>query len=107
MRRETAQEIALSRCFEDEPEVSGFEIAEAAVDQLRRAAAGAAREVALVDDEHGETAQRRLARDRRAVDPGADHDQIEVVAGGAGLGRDGGFLSAQGRVWPDPRTWYL
>ena len=72
-----AQVIALAARLEHQRELVVLEVAQPAVDQLRRLAAGAAREVALLDQRDAEPAHGGVAGDAGAVDAAADHEQIE------------------------------
>ena len=66
------QDLALVQRFADQPELVLLEIAQAAVDQLRRGRAGMAGEIVLLDQQHVEPAPGGVAGDRRAVDAAAD-----------------------------------
>jgi len=91
VRRQTAaQEIPLARRLEHEPDVTVLQIPNAAVDELRRAAARPGGEIALVDEGRTEAPKRRLARDARAVDAAANDDDVE------GVGAETGKLRASG-----------
>ena len=63
----------------DEADVAEPQVAQPAVDQLRRRARRRACEVALVDERDGETVRRRGLRDAGADDPAADHEQVELA----------------------------
>ena len=56
-----------------------FKIAQAAVNQSRRPARGAAANVTLVQQKHLEPTQRRIARDTGAINAGADHDYVKLL----------------------------
>ena len=71
-----------------EPDVAEPQVAEAAVDQLRRGARGRAGEVALVDERDVQPVRRRRLGDARADDPAADHEQVEL---GRAEPLDGGY----------------
>jgi len=75
--RPTGSPRKTAACLEHEGELVVLEIAQAAVDQLRRLAAGAAREVALLDHRDQEPAHGRVAGDARAVDAAADDEEVE------------------------------
>ena len=76
MRREREQPLALAQRLVHEPELEMLEVPQPAMNQPRRSAAGAHADVAAFDEQRLDPAERRLARNRRAVDPGADHDQL-------------------------------
>ena len=72
------------------------------MNQLRRFAAGAAREVALLDDGDAEPPHRGITRDPRAVDATADDEKIE---GGSGERvRKGRTACSQGALCHTPRA---
>jgi len=83
MRREAQQPFALVQRLAHEADLEVLEVAQAAMDQARRRARGSHREIAALDEQHGEPAQRGFARDRGAVDAGADHDHVVERALGA------------------------
>jgi len=69
--------------FPDEAKLAGLEVADAAVDQLGRAAACSRGEIASVEEDHAEAAEGRVPRDRGTLDA-APHDE-EVVCQSASL----------------------
>src|SRR5438128_170804 len=73
----TAEMIALAARLEHERELVVFQIPQAAVDQLRRLAAGPAREISLLDQGHAQPAHGGVTGDASAVDAAADHQQVE------------------------------
>ena len=80
MRRDDVhQQPPLVMRLAHEPDVAEPQVAEAAVDQLRRRARRRAREVALVDERDREPVRRRRLRDAGADDPAADHEQVELA----------------------------
>ena len=78
------QQIALLAGGEDEPQVAQLEIAQATMDELGRATAGAAGEVPLVDQADGKPAKRRLTGNPRSVDATPDDQDIERSTGKRG-----------------------
>jgi len=74
--RDVEQDAALAHGLEDQAELVVFEVAQAAVDQLGRARAGAEREVAHLNQRDGQAAARRIAGDASAGDAAADDKQI-------------------------------
>ena len=62
---------SFSACLENQTQVAHFEVAETAVNELRRPAASSSAEVALVDEGGSDTAHRGISGDASAVDPGA------------------------------------
>jgi hypothetical protein len=77
--RELDQQGALQQRLAHEPEVEVLEVAQAAVDQLRRAARGAGREVGPLHERDAVAARGRVERHPGARDAPADHDQVERV----------------------------
>ena len=59
-----------------QPDVAETEVAEAAVDQLRRGARRAAAEVAAVDERDSEPVRSGELGDPGPDDPAADHEQV-------------------------------
>src|SRR5215208_5801922 len=57
-----------------------LQVAESTVDQPGRPGCRPTADVTLVEDEHTQPAQAGVTGDARAVDPGADDDQIEPRA---------------------------
>ena len=103
MRRDDAEKRSpLGVRLADELDVAEPQIAEAAVDQLRRGARGGAAEVAAVDERDAEAQARSLARDRRHRDPAADHEQVEAARVPARRARLAARLQASQRVRPGP-----
>jgi len=64
--------------FAHEPDVAEAEVAQPAVDELRRRARGRPGEVALVDERNVEAVRGRGLGDAGADDPAADHEQVEL-----------------------------
>jgi len=82
VRRDDVHQVAtLLVCFADEAHVAHLEIAEAAVDQLRRAGRCRGGEVAAVDERDVEPMRRRRFRDPCADDAAADDEQVESPRG--------------------------
>ncbi len=89
MRRDDVhQDAALVMRLAHEPDVAEAEVAEAAVDELRRCARGRACEVALVDERDVQAGGRRGLGDPGADDAAADHEQVEL---GGAEPLDGGY----------------
>ena len=86
VRRELDHQLALEQRLADQPEVEVLQVAQPAVDELRRAAAGPRGEVGLLDERHAVAARGRVERHAGAGDPAADHDDVEL-APGQGLDR--------------------
>ncbi len=76
-----------------EPDVAETQVAQAAVDELRRRARGAGAEVAGVDERDGKPRTRGMGGGRGADHPAADHEQVErprrerLARSGPALGR--------------------
>ena len=91
MRGDPPQRAALGRGLAHEGDLTLLEVAQPTVDQLRRAAARARREVARLDQRDRHTPQRGLPRHARSRDTAADHQEINRGIGelrevfGAGL----------------------
>ena len=81
VRRQLDQQPALEQRLADEPEVEVLEIAQAAVDEFRGAAAGPRRVVGLLHQRDAEPARGGVERDPGAGDPAADHDHVEALGG--------------------------
>ena len=77
MRRRRHEAPSLAQPLEHQRQIAVLQVAQAAVDQLRRVAGGLAGEVAGVDQRHREAAQGRVARDRRAGRAAADDEEVE------------------------------
>ena len=76
MRRGGEQQFAFGERLMHEAKFIEFEIAQTAVDELRRGGRRALREIALLDEPDGEAAAGGVARDGAAVDPAADDEKI-------------------------------
>ena len=79
-RQPVEQQPALLERLADQAEVEHLEVAQPAVDQLAAAAAGAAGQVALLQQAGAEPAGHRVERDARADDTAADDEDVELVA---------------------------
>ena len=94
VRRQLAQRVALGRRLANQADVALLQVAQAAVHELGGAAAGAAGEVAALDQPDRQPAQRRVARHPGTGDPAADDQHVEGLVGqapevpGAGLRRE-------------------
>jgi hypothetical protein len=93
VRRRAQQRAPLAAGLEDQGQVPVLQVAHPAVHQPRRAARRAAPEVVGLHQRHPQPTPRRVARDPRAGDPAADHQQV-VHAVGQRLER----ARARGRV---------
>jgi hypothetical protein len=62
---------SFSVCLENQTQVAHFEVAETAVNESGRPAAGSCAEVALVEESGSDTAHCGIPGDASAVDPGA------------------------------------
>jgi len=80
VRRDLAQRPPLGRGLEDEPDLTLLEVAQAAVDQLGRAARGARGEISALDECGAQSAHRSIARDAGAGDATADHEHLDLGA---------------------------
>ena len=56
-----------------------LQVAQPTVDEPRRPRRRPTGNVALVEDQHPQPAQRGVAGDARAIDPGADDDEIKLI----------------------------
>ena len=80
MRRELDHQLTLQESLAHQSEVEVLEVAEPAVDHLRRSAGGARRVVVALDEGHRVSARGRIERHPGARDPAADHDDVEPLA---------------------------
>ncbi len=82
VRRDDVHQVAaLLVRLAHEAHVAHLQVAQAAVDQLRRAGRRGGGEVAAVDERDVEPVRRRRFGDPRADDPAADHEQVELPGG--------------------------
>ena len=79
MRRQRHHQLALEQGLADEPEVEVLQVAQAAVDELARAAGGPRGEVRALEQRHAVAARGGVQRDARAGDAATDDDDIELV----------------------------
>ena len=77
VRRLGQQHLALHQRLAHQPEFVMFEIAQAAVNQLGRGRGGGAGEIVHFAEPDRERPARRVAGNARAIDPAADHEQVE------------------------------
>src|SRR5947208_19822 len=77
VRGEPPQAATLANPFENEPHLAVLEIAESAVDELRGATRRPRGEVRVLDERRREAPHGGVARDARAVDAAADHEEVE------------------------------
>ena len=81
MRRQRGQrQLALVQRLAHQPELQLLEVAQAAVEHLRRAARRARREVARLDERHLEPAGGGVQRGAGADHAAADDDDVELLA---------------------------
>ena len=81
MRCELADRVTFGRRLAHETDVALLQIAHAAVNELGRAAAGPAGEIAALDQGDRQAPQRSVAGNAGARDAAADDDQIEALFG--------------------------
>ena len=72
MPRVLQQQVAILQGFPDQPEFTELEIPQAAMNHAGRRSAGAAAEVAFVDEQNAHTLQRQVAKQAAPVDPTPD-----------------------------------
>ena len=77
MRRDAQQPAPFGARLEHQMQMTVLEVAQTAVNEPRRAARGAAREIGLLDERDIQSAQRRIARDAASGDAAADHQDVE------------------------------
>ena len=77
VRGVAAQDLALGERFVDEPDLLLLEVAEAAVDELRRLRRRARREVVALDERGAQTAAGGVERAADAGDAATDDDDVE------------------------------
>ena len=82
--RSLTQPLAFGECFVDEPEVALLQVAQAAVDHLRRLRRRARREVVPLDEAHPQAARGGVERDAAPGDPTADDQHVERLVLHAG-----------------------
>src|SRR5258706_8440434 len=75
------QDLALGKRFGHEAELVLLEVAQAAVDQLRRRRGGRAREIGALDEQRRQAAPGCVARDPGAVDAPADDEEVDHSRG--------------------------
>ena len=81
MRRQRRQrQLALVQRLAHQPELELLEVAQPAVEHLRRAARGAGGEVARLDERHLQPAGRGVERGAGADHAAADDDDVELLA---------------------------
>ena len=76
VRSKRQQPFALAQRLADEAELEVLEITQPAVDEPRRRAAGPGADIAALDEQHLDAAERRLARDRRPIDPRPNNNEL-------------------------------
>ena len=79
VRGERHEQLALEQGLADQAQVEVLQVAQAAVDELARAAGGAAGIVGLLDERDRVSARGGVERHAGAGDPAADHDDVEGV----------------------------
>ena len=95
-RQPGQQQAALLQRLADQAEVEHLQVAQAAVDQLAAARAGAGGEVALLEQGGGEAAGDRVERDPGADDAAADDEHVELGPALGGRTQRGQGLVAGG-----------
>ncbi len=78
-RQALGEQAPLVQRFAHQAEVEALQVAEAAVDELARAARGAGGEVALLDQRHGETAAGGVERHATTGDASTDDQYVEEL----------------------------
>src|SRR6202012_982825 len=73
-------DLALRGRLSNQGDVALWQITQASVDHLRRAAAGPRGEVARLDQGDAQTAHGRIAGHARAGNPSADDQQVETLS---------------------------
>jgi hypothetical protein len=81
VRRGSQQHFPFGKRFGNQSELVCFEIAQAAVYQLRGFRRRARREIRLLDQRNLETASRGIARNAGAIDAATHDEKIDAVAG--------------------------
>ena len=94
-RNGVEQRAALAMSLAHELDVAEAEVAQPAVDQLRRRARGRRAEVAAVDERDRKPGPRCLVRDPGADDPAADDEQVELSPGERVEISHSGFVQAR------------
>src|SRR5207249_5503716 len=79
MWRVADERLPFGQRFVHKAQLAMLEIAQAAVDQARRAGRRAGAEVVALDKQRPVAVEHRLARDARPIDAAADHDDIEAL----------------------------
>ena len=79
VRREVHHQPALEQRLAHEAEVEVLQVAQAAVDELARAAGGAAGVVGLLDERDRVAARGGVERNASSGDPAADHHHVEAL----------------------------
>ena len=78
VRRRPQQHFALGERCAHQAKFAVFQIAQAAVDQLRGRRRGGGRQVVLLQEHDPQTASGRIARDAGPIDAAADDRQVEI-----------------------------
>jgi hypothetical protein len=76
MGRDPLEGAALAVGFHHQAELALLQVAKTAVNQSARPRAGSRPEIVLLHHDGAQSAHRRVARDSRAVDAAADHQEI-------------------------------
>src|SRR5438552_1173343 len=74
MRRDLVHGFLFHAGFVHQPDAALLKIAQSAVQETTRSAAGAGGEVMLIDESYSQSAHGRVARDAAADDAAADHE---------------------------------
>jgi hypothetical protein len=80
VRRHLDHELALEQRLANQAEVEVLEVAQAAVDHLRRAARGTRRPIGALDDRDRVAARSSVQGDTGSGDAAADHDHIPLLS---------------------------
>src|SRR5687768_9855527 len=95
MRRQAQKCAPLAAGLEDETEMPMLEVADATMNEARRPARGAAREVVAFDERGAQPSHRCVARNAGAVDTAADNENVELFGAEARETR-GAFARGRG-----------
>jgi hypothetical protein len=80
VRPVSQQALAFPQGFADEPDLTMFQISQAAVNNAGGPAAGSCPEVVLLKQENPALRPRALSRDGSAVDSTSNNDNVEILA---------------------------
>jgi len=80
VRRDVEKPFAFLERFMDQRNLTVFEIAQSTMDEAARPARGASGDIGFVEQQYLESTQGGIAGDPGAIDPAADHDDVEIRA---------------------------